>query len=391
MHADQGQEPAGLGGPWPRRRPRRASAGAPPSGGPLRGRAVPALAREEPGFQVQLAVAVEDRPGAVRRSISSRACRIGRRTISQATSRPPVALFRRATNPWPCPRPLTAIPTLVFIVGTPTTRFARVRPRIQSCRPAAPAGSCGRPRLGLVAAPGWVLWPPPAGSGVRQDPAGGGWATGKRAGSWRTFYHTDPKELGPCREAGTHMSIAGGCDRAVSRSDHRVGFDTGAAFHRQQPVERPAADRRPRRRVPPRRCRPQPASSIRSPEHDSYLIDLASPDRRPVQVDRRPDSQGRGGTLPGLGIADLVAHPGEADAAAARTRGWPGSPPGRRGPKRTGASRCGRPGIDRRAGNLPRAISFRLARILEQVAEPERLGIPWIPVIFSRRGILWTR
>ena len=128
------------------------------------------------------------------------------------------------------------------------------------------------------------------------------------------------KASGPIRTFGSHMSIAGGCDRAV-RSAQAVGFETVQLFTKNNNqwnalplTELHAAEFRSALKE----------TGITDPvAHTSYLINLASPEDAlweksiealAVEAER----------CELLGIADLVVHPG-ATWVKAKRKGSGGS------------------------------------------------------------------
>src|SRR5947209_3959076 len=105
---------------------------------------------------------------------------------------------------------------------------------------------------------------------------------------------------------GAHMSIAGGCDRAV-RAAHAVGFGTVQLFTRNNNQWKvpPLTDAH----VAAFRLALAEGGIVDPVVHNSYLINLGSPDETlwrksidamTVEVER----------CQALGINDLVAHPG---------------------------------------------------------------------------------
>ncbi len=110
----------------------------------------------------------------------------------------------------------------------------------------------------------------------------------------------------PRRKFGAHMSIAGGCDRAVHAA-HAVPFETVQLFtknnNRWQGIALSDAHAGAFRAA-------LAATGIADPvAHASYLINLASPDDTLWQrsIDAMVDEVERCALL---GIADLVVHPG---------------------------------------------------------------------------------
>lgn len=171
---------------------------------------------------------------------------------------------------------------------------------------------------------------------------------------------------------GAHMSIAGGCDRAV-RAAHAFGFETVQLFtkNNNQWNVPPLTDAH----VASFRAALEETGVATPVAHNSYLINLASPedglwnksiDAMTVELER----------CAALGIADLVAHPGAHMGAG----------------EEAGIARVAS-GIDeihRRTRGLPVTIDLEttagqgsclghrfahLGAILAKVAEPERLGI----------------
>ena len=95
------------------------------------------------------------------------------------------------------------------------------------------------------------------------------------------------------RKFGAHMSIAGGCDRAVWAA-HAVGFADRPALHQeQQPVAGRRPDRRPRRGVPLGPGR----DGNRRPGGPYLLSDQPGQSRRRAlgEVDRRDGRRGASG------------------------------------------------------------------------------------------------
>ncbi len=188
---------------------------------------------------------------------------------------------------------------------------------------------------------------------------------------------------------GSHMSMAGGHDRAV-RAAHAVGFSTVQVFTKSNNQWRAAAaDRRPRLGLPrgPGRDRGGRAGGPRLvPDQPGQ------PRRRPLgEVDRLAGRRDRAGRGPG-------------DRR-------PGDPPGR--PRRLG--RGGRPGPDRPGARRGPPPDPRASRSGSPWRRPPARGSAWAtasstsagsstwsaspsgwasastPAIFSPRGIPWGR
>jgi deoxyribonuclease-4 len=171
---------------------------------------------------------------------------------------------------------------------------------------------------------------------------------------------------------GAHMSIAGGCDRAV-RTAHAVGFQTVQLFtkNNNQWKAPPLTEAH----VAAFRAALAETMIVDPVVHNSYLINLGSPDdvlwqksisAMIIEVER----------CAALGIVDLVAHPGAhmgqgEDAGLSRIA-------------------AGLDAIHRRTRGTPVRIDLettagqgtclghrfeQLGAILDRVAEPERLGI----------------
>ncbi len=175
---------------------------------------------------------------------------------------------------------------------------------------------------------------------------------------------------------GSHMSMAGGHHLAVNAAaDSGRVRDRPALHQEQQPVEGQAADRRPHRRLP-RGARRDTGVATRS-RHNSYLINLASPDdalwnksidAMVVEVERAE----------ALGHRRTSSRIPARTSAAARTAGLA---PDRRGASTRSiagrrASRSGspwrrRPGRDRASG----IVSSTWGGSSSGVAEPDRLGV----------------
>ena len=186
---------------------------------------------------------------------------------------------------------------------------------------------------------------------------------------------------------GAHMSIAGGCDRAV-RAAHAVGFQTVQLFtkNNNQWKAPPLTDAH---RAAFRAALAE-TGIVEPVVHNSYLINLGSPDdalwkksidAMTVEVER----------CEALGIDDLVTHPGAHVGQGEEAGLRPDRGGARRGPPPDpGDAGADRPGDDRGAGDLPRA-PVRAPRARSSTGSPSRSG--WAsastPAIFSRQGIPW--
>lgn len=108
------------------------------------------------------------------------------------------------------------------------------------------------------------------------------------------------------RKFGAHMSIAGGCDRAV-RAAHAVHFETVQLFTKNN--NQWNAPDLPAGQVAAFRLALEETGIVDPVAHTSYLINLASPDDTLWQksIDAMTIEVERCGLL---GIADLVVHPG---------------------------------------------------------------------------------
>jgi deoxyribonuclease-4 len=118
--------------------------------------------------------------------------------------------------------------------------------------------------------------------------------------------HSSGKESMMSVKLGAHMSIAGGCDKAVLAAQ-RVGFATLQLFTRNNNQWR--APELTDAHVAAFKNALAAAGLVHPVAHNSYLINLASPDdtlwyksidAMTVEVER----------CHALGIKDLVAHPG---------------------------------------------------------------------------------
>jgi deoxyribonuclease-4 len=171
---------------------------------------------------------------------------------------------------------------------------------------------------------------------------------------------------------GAHMSIAGGCDRAV-RAASKIGFQTVQLFtkNNNQWNAPPLTDAH---RDAFRRALAE-TGVARPVAHNSYLINLASPDdalwnrsvdAMTVEVER----------CEALGIGDLVAHPGAhvgTGEEAGLRRVADGLDEVHRRTRGVGVTID----LETTAGQGT-CLGHRfehLARLLDLVAEPERLGI----------------
>lgn len=171
---------------------------------------------------------------------------------------------------------------------------------------------------------------------------------------------------------GSHMSIAGGCDRAV-RAAHAVGFATVQLFTKNNNQWK----------VPPLteamvatfRSALAETGVVSPVVHNSYLINLASPDESlwarsidamAVEVER----------CAALGITDLVAHPG-AHMGTGEAAGLERIVQGLDEILRRTRGTDVRIDLETTAGQGT-CLGHRFAHlgaILGRVAEPERLGI----------------
>jgi len=171
---------------------------------------------------------------------------------------------------------------------------------------------------------------------------------------------------------GAHMSIAGGCDRAV-RAAHAVGFRTVQLFTKNNNQWK--APTLTDAHVVAFRQALEETGVVDPVAHNSYLINLGSPDdtlwnksidAMTVEVER----------CQALGIDDLVAHPGAhvgqgEDAGLGRVAAGLDEVH-----HRTRGTRV-RIDLETTAGQGS-CLGHRfehLAAILDRVAEPERLGI----------------
>lgn len=171
---------------------------------------------------------------------------------------------------------------------------------------------------------------------------------------------------------GAHMSIAGGVERAVLAAS-KIGFQTVQLFTKNNNQWNAPA-------LAVERCEAflhalGETGIVFPVAHNSYLINLASPDdtlwkksidAMTVEVERCHD----------LGIADLVAHPG-AHVGGGEESGLNRIAAGLDEVHRR--TRGGSVSIDlETTAGQGTCLGHRfehLARVLEQVAEPERLGV----------------
>lgn len=171
---------------------------------------------------------------------------------------------------------------------------------------------------------------------------------------------------------GAHLSIAGGCDRAV-RAAHRVGFATVQLFTKSnnQWKASPLTDAH----LTAFRLALAETGIVDPVAHNSYLINLGSPDdalwarsidAMTVEVER----------CQALGIGDLVIHPG-AHLGSGEEAGLARVARGLDAVHRRTRGVAVRIDLETTAGQGT-CLGHRfwhLGRIIEQVAEPERLGI----------------
>jgi deoxyribonuclease-4 len=171
---------------------------------------------------------------------------------------------------------------------------------------------------------------------------------------------------------GAHMSIAGGCDRAV-RAAHAVGFQTVQLFtkNNNQWKVPPLTDAH----VAAFRLALAETGIVDPVVHNSYLINLGSPDdalweksidAMTVEVER----------CQAFGINDLVAHPG-AHLGQGEAAGLGRIAAGLDEVHRRTRGTSVRIDLETTAGQGT-CLGHRfehLGAILERVAEPERLGI----------------
>ena len=191
------------------------------------------------------------------------------------------------------------------------------------------------------------------------------------------------------RRFGAHMSIAGGCDRAVWAA-HAVGFETVQLFTKNNnrwnapPLSDEHAEAFRSALEPDRHQWPgrphflpdQPGQpgrrTLEEVDRGDGRGNRALPsagDRRPGRPSRRPHGSGRGG-----GAA--------ADRAGARRDPSPDR----------GAGRPDRPGDDRRAGDLPGpSIRAPPGDPRPRAAVPSGWAYASTPATFSRRAIPWIR
>ncbi len=171
---------------------------------------------------------------------------------------------------------------------------------------------------------------------------------------------------------GAHMSIAGGCDRAVLAAS-RIGFQTVQLFTKNNNQWK--APELTESHAAAFQKAIAETGVVCPVAHNSYLINLASPDDRlwnqsidamTVEVER----------CERLGIQDLVAHPGAHTGSGDDA-----------GLKRVAE---GLDEVHRRTRGVPVTIDLEttagqgsclghrfehLGRVIDQVAEPERLGV----------------
>ena len=185
---------------------------------------------------------------------------------------------------------------------------------------------------------------------------------------------------------GAHMSIAGGCDRAV-RSARAIGFQTVQLFtkNNNQWKAPPLTDAH---RAAFRTALAE-TGIVEPVVHNSYLINLSSPDdalweksidAMTVEVER----------CEALGINDVVAHPGRTSGRA-RRRDSSGS---RRRSTRSIAGPGGpRYGSTwrRRRGRGPASDTGSSTWVRSWTGSPSRSGwaFAWIAATFLRQGIPW--
>jgi deoxyribonuclease IV len=174
------------------------------------------------------------------------------------------------------------------------------------------------------------------------------------------------------RKFGAHMSIAGGCDRAV-RAAHAVNFETVQLFTKNN--NQWNASELTAEHIASFRLALDETGIVDPVAHTSYLINLGSPDDTLWQksIDAMTVEVERCGLL---GIADLVVHPGSHMGAG----------------EEAGLARIAR-ALDevlRRTAGLGVTIDLEttagqgtnlgyrfehLQDILQRVAHPERLGV----------------
>jgi deoxyribonuclease-4 len=171
---------------------------------------------------------------------------------------------------------------------------------------------------------------------------------------------------------GSHMSIAGGCDRAVHAA-HAIGFATVQLFtkNNNQWKAPPITEAH----VAAFRAALAETGIVDPIVHNSYLINLASPeealwarsiDAMTIEVER----------CAALGITDLVAHPG-AHVGSGEEAGLGRIAAGIDEVQRRTRGTNVRIDLETTAGQRS-CLGHRFAHlraILDRVAEPERLGI----------------
>jgi deoxyribonuclease-4 len=171
---------------------------------------------------------------------------------------------------------------------------------------------------------------------------------------------------------GAHMSIAGGCDRAI-RAARAVGFDAVQLFTKNNNQwKAPALTEA---HVSAFRASLRESGIVGPVAHNSYLINLGSPDdglwnrsidAMTVELER----------CEALGIGDLVAHPG-AHTGSGEDAGLARIAAGIDEVHRRTRGVSARIDLETTAGQGT-CLGHRfehLGRILGAVAEPERLGI----------------
>lgn len=171
---------------------------------------------------------------------------------------------------------------------------------------------------------------------------------------------------------GAHMSIAGGCDRAV-RSAHAIGFQTVQLFtkNNNQWKAPPLTEAH----VSAFRAALAETGIVDPVAHNSYLINLGSPDdtlwkksidAMTVEVER----------CQALGVKDLVTHPG-AHKGAGEEAGLSRIAAGLDEVHRRTRGTSVRIDLETTSGQGT-CLGHRfehLGAILDRVAEPDRLGI----------------
>ncbi|HEX8202536.1 MAG TPA: deoxyribonuclease IV [Isosphaeraceae bacterium] len=171
---------------------------------------------------------------------------------------------------------------------------------------------------------------------------------------------------------GAHMSIAGGHDRAV-RAAHRLGFDAVQLFTKSnnQWRARPLLGTQ----VEAFRAARDETGVTVAVAHDSYLINLASPDDAlwTRSIDALADELGRAAAL---GLLGLVCHPG-AHVGAGEEAGLERVARGLDEVHRRTRATAPPILLETTAGQGT-GLGHRfehLGHILRSVAEPERLGV----------------